>query len=227
MLYRGAVRQTKLIQYVEHRFNILNITPGTNTWQVIQMNTPLTLNSPPEVGATLQRLRLARGLTLEDLSRIAGVSKSMLSQIEREKANPTIAITWRLANALGVDIGELLSSEVRVTETIRIVDAHETPTLPGTHAGYSLRILGPMDLAGKYEWYELTLAPGGEMASQAHDPGTKEHLTVITGTIELEVGAEKKKIKHGGTARYPADYDHVIRNAGKTEAKALLVVVQR
>lgn len=191
------------------------------------MNTPITLNSPPEVGATLQRLRLARGLTLEDLSRIAGVSKSMLSQIEREKANPTIAITWRLANALGVDIGELLSSEVRVTETIRIVDAHETPTLPGTHAGYSLRILGPMDLAGKYEWYELTLAPGGELASQAHDPGTSEHLTVINGTVELEVGADRKKVRHGSTARYPADQNHAIRNHGKTEAKALLVVVHR
>lgn len=191
------------------------------------MNTTLTNNAPPEVGATLQRLRLARGLTLEDLSRIAGVSKSMLSQIEREKANPTIAITWRLANALGVQIGELLSSEVRSAELIRVVDAHEIPTLPGAHAGYSLRILGPMDLAGKYEWYELILAPGGELASQAHDPGTGEHLTVITGTIELEVAGEKKKIRHGATARYSADHNHVIRNIGKTEAKAVLVVVHR
>jgi XRE family transcriptional regulator, regulator of sulfur utilization len=191
------------------------------------MNKTATTSAPPEVGATLQRMRLARGLTLEDLSRIAGVSKSMLSQIEREKANPTIAITWRLANALGVQIGELLSSEVRAVDLIRVVDAHEIPTLPGSHAGYSLRILGPMDLAGKYEWYELTLQPGGELASQAHDPGTNEHLTVVTGTVELEVGAEKRKIKHGATARYPADQNHAIRNAGKTEAKALLVVVHR
>ena len=191
------------------------------------MNKAVTTSAPPEVGATLQRLRLARGLTLEDLSRIAGVSKSMLSQIEREKANPTIAITWRLANALGVQIGELLSSEVRTVDLIRVVDAHEIPTLPGSHAGYSLRILGPMDLAGKYEWYELTLQPGGELASQAHDPGTNEHLTVVTGTVELEVGAEKRKIKHGATARYPADQNHAIRNIGKTEAKALLVVVHR
>jgi len=191
------------------------------------MNKAVTTSAPPEVGATLQRLRLARGLTLEDLSRIAGVSKSMLSQIEREKANPTIAITWRLANALGVQIGELLSSEVRAVDLIRVVDAHEIPTLPGNHAGYSLRILGPMDLAGKYEWYELTLQPGGELASQAHDPGTTEHLTVVTGTVELEVGAEKRKIKHGATARYPADQNHAIRNGGKTEAKALLVVVHR
>ena len=191
------------------------------------MKTPVSTNSPPEVGATLQRLRLARGLTLEDLSRIAGVSKSMLSQIEREEANPTIAITWRLANALGVPIGELLQAETRDVETIRVLDAHETPTLPGNHAGYVLRILGPMDLAGKYEWYELTLAPGGELASQAHDPGTSEHMTVLHGSMEVEVGASKKKVKMGGTARYPADQNHILRNAGKTEAKALLVVVHR
>jgi transcriptional regulator with XRE-family HTH domain len=189
--------------------------------------TVTTTNAPPEVGATLQRLRLARGLTLEDLSRIAGVSKSMLSQIEREKANPTIAITWRLANALGVGIGELLSAEPRDVETIRVLEAHETPTLPGNHAGYILRILGPMELAGKYEWYELTLAPGGELASQAHDPGTNEHMTVLHGTLEIEVGGSTRKVKMGGTARYPADQNHVLRNVGKSEAKALLVVVHR
>jgi XRE family transcriptional regulator, regulator of sulfur utilization len=192
------------------------------------MKTTVTnTNAPPEVGATLQRLRLGRGLTLEDLSRIAGVSKSMLSQIEREKANPTIAITWRLANALGVGIGELLSAEPRDVETIRVLESHETPTLPGNHAGYVLRILGPMDLAGKYEWYELTLAPGGELASQAHDPGTSEHMTVLHGTLEVEVGSDKRKVKTGGTARYPADQNHVLRNVGKAEAKALLVVVHR
>ncbi|MFT5643401.1 MAG: transcriptional regulator with XRE-family HTH domain [Janthinobacterium sp.] len=191
------------------------------------MKTITMTNSPPEVGATLQRLRLARGLTLEDLSRIAGVSKSMLSQIEREKANPTIAITWRLANALGVAIGELLSDVQKSVDTIRVLEAHETPTLPGTHAGYVLRILGPMELAGKYEWYELTLAPGGELVSQPHDPGTTEHLTLLHGALELDVGSAKKKVKPGATARYPADVPHAIRNHGKSEARALLVVLHR
>ena len=175
----------------------------------------------------MQRLRLARGLTLDDLSRIAGVSKSMLSQIEREKANPTIAITWRLANALGVPIGELLSSETRPVARVRVLESHETPTLPGQHAGYVLRILGPMDLAGKYEWYELTLAPGGELASLAHDPGTNEHVTVLHGTLEIDAGGERHKVRVGATARYAADQDHVLRNPGKTEVKALLVVVHR
>ncbi len=184
-------------------------------------------NAPPEVGVALQRLRLARGLTLEDLSRIAGVSKSMLSQIEREKANPTIAITWRLANALGVGLGELLSNQAPELEVIRLLEPHETPTLPGNHAGYMLRILGTMELAGKFEWYELHLASKGELVSNPHDPGTTEHLTVLAGNLELEVANQIKKIKTGGTARYQADVPHAIRNPGKTEARALLVVVHR
>ncbi len=191
------------------------------------MKTPPPKKSPPEVGATLQKLRLERDLTLEDLSRAAGVSKSMLSQIEREKANPTIAVAWRLANALGIGIAELLANETRQVEAIRILDAHETPTLPGDHSGYVLRILGPMELAGKFEWYELTLAANGALVSAPHDPGTTEHLTLLHGTLEIEVDGEKKKLKHGATARYQADKNHAIRNTGKTEAKALLVVIHR
>ncbi len=184
-------------------------------------------SSPPEVGATLQKLRLKRGLTLDDLSRAAGVSKSMLSQIEREKANPTIAVTWRLANALGIGIEELLSSETPDTEAIHVLEPHETPTLPGTHAGYVLRILGPMELAGKYEWYELTLAPDGALVSNPHDPGTMEYLTLVHGTAEVEVDGVKKKLKTGGTARYQADRNHAIRNLSKSETKAFLVVIHK
>lgn len=191
------------------------------------MDLPPTPNSPPEVGANLQKYRLARGLTLDDLSRMAGVSKSMLSQIEREKANPTIAVTWRLANALGLEISELLSGVAKAGELIHTMEAHQTPTLPGEHAGYLLRILGPMGLAGKFEWYELILSNPGELLSNPHDPGTIEHLTVLQGNLEIEVGGITKKIRQGGTARYPGDQIHAIRNAGKGEARALLVVIQR
>jgi transcriptional regulator with XRE-family HTH domain len=191
------------------------------------MKSPNLPQTPPEVGATLQRMRQARSLTLDDLSRAAGVSKSMLSQIERDQANPTIAVAWRLANALGVSIAELLAAQAQPAEAIRVLEAHELPTLPGDHAGYLLRILGPMELAGKFEWYELTLSPNGVLASNPHDPGVTEHLTLLQGALELEVDGEKKKLKSGTTARYPADRNHAIRNLGKSEAKALLVVIHR
>jgi transcriptional regulator with XRE-family HTH domain len=67
--------------------------------------------APPRVGEQIQRLRSERKMTLDDLSRAAGVSKSMLSEIERDKANPTIAVAWRLTNALGVSLDSLFAPQ--------------------------------------------------------------------------------------------------------------------
>lgn len=179
---------------------------------------------PPRVGEQIQRLRSERGMTLDDLSRAAGVSKSMLSEIERDKANPTIAVAWRLTNALGVKLDSLFSAP-KVPDAIVVAGPHDIPTLQGEQAGYQLRVWGPIDLAGRFEWYELTLKPGGALVSSAHEPGTREHLTVLHGTVEVESGDSAQRLKAADTARYAADHPHAIRNAGKGEARALLVVI--
>jgi XRE family transcriptional regulator, regulator of sulfur utilization len=186
--------------------------------------TPPPASAPPRVGEHIQRLRTERKLTLDDLSRAAGVSKSMLSEIERDKANPTIAVAWRLTNALGVSLDQLFAAE-REQETIVVAGPHEIPTLDGHDAKYQLRVWGPIELAGKFEWYELTLQPGGALISNAHEPGTREHLTVLAGSIEVEADAETKRLKLGDTARYQADVPHAVRNTGKSDAKALLIVI--
>ena len=84
-----------------------------------------------------------------------------------------------------------------------------------------------MELAGKFEWYELTIAPNGALVSHPHDPGAHEHITVIQGSVELDVNNTQKKLKVGTTARYNADIPHAIRNIGKTEASLLMVVIHR
>ena len=181
---------------------------------------------PPPVGATLAALRQARALSLDELSRRAGVSKSMLSQIERAQANPTVAVVWRLANALGVDIAELLGRpSAPPAPAVEVIPAHATPALRSPDGQCELRILGPIDLAGRFEWYELTVQPGGALASQAHEPGSREHLTVLSGTLEVSAGAGRERVKHGETARYAVDQPHTIRNPGRTAASALLAVV--
>ncbi|KVV39302.1 DNA-binding protein [Burkholderia territorii] len=182
--------------------------------------------TPPRVGEQIQRLRNERRLTLDDLSRAAGVSKSMLSEIERDKANPTIAVAWRLTNALGITLDELFS-QPKAPETIRVDGPHDIPTLAGHDGRYQLRVWGPIELAGKFEWYELTLPGGGALVSNAHEPGTREHLTVLQGAMEIEAAAASRRLKAGDTARYPADTPHAIRNPGKAEARALLIVIHR
>ena len=186
---------------------------------------PLPLSAaPPRVGEQIQRLRAERRMTLDDLSRAAGVSKSMLSEIERDKANPTIAVAWRLTNALGVSLDSLFAPP-KAPEAIAVSGPRDIPTLSGHEAKYQLRVWGPIELAGKFEWYELTLQPGGALVSNAHEPGTREHLTVLHGSIDIEAAGATKRLKAADTARYVADEPHAIRNAGKGEAKALLVVI--
>lgn len=180
--------------------------------------------TPPRVGEQIQRLRNERKMTLDDLSRAAGVSKSMLSEIERDKANPTIAVAWRLTNALGVKLDSLFAAP-KAPDAITVAGPHDIPTLLGQDAGYQLRVWGPIELAGHFEWYELTLKPGGALVSNAHEPGTREHLTVLQGTLDIEAAGTAQRVKTADTARYVADQPHAIRNAGKGEARALLVVI--
>jgi transcriptional regulator with XRE-family HTH domain len=207
------------VRYIEHYSSIRNIAMATKSTKNVSAE-------PPRVGDRLAHLRQTKGLSLDELSRKAGVSKSMLSQIERAQANPTVAVVWRLANALGVDIGSLLGDQPRLAvPAISIVHAHGTPSLRSPDGLCDLHILGPIELAGNFEWYTLSIQAGGVLESEAHEHGTREHLTVMTGSLEVSTGGEQR-IKQGETARYAVDRKHAIRNPTKSTATALLVVMQ-
>jgi len=183
------------------------------------------LAQPPQLGEALAALRAKRQLTLDALSQRAGVSKSMLSQIERNQANPTVAVVWRLAHALGVELSELLEGAKPAQTDIEFVPAHATPSLASPDGLARLRILGPIELAGQYEWYELIVQPGGELRSQPHEPGSREHLSVLSGELVVEAGAQHQLLGLGETARYAADQPHAIRNSSDQLAVGLLVVL--
>ena len=188
-------------------------------------NTPLA-DGPPAVGSRLQEVRKAQKLSLDELSRRAGVSKSMLSEVERNQANPTVAVLWRLSGALGIELTDLLApgQTAKASPMVERVAAHAIPVTASIDGKCSLRILGPIALAGQVEWYELTVEPGGVLASEAHDTGAREHLSVLSGVLCVQAADSDQTLKAGDSARYPADVQHSIRNPGKTLAKAVLVV---
>ena len=66
------------------------------------------------------------------------------------------------------------------------IPAHATPLMTSPDGKCELRILGPIELAGRFEWYQLTVQPGGTLDSHAHEPGSREHLTVHGGTLEVQ-----------------------------------------
>ena len=100
----------------------------------------------PQIGPTLRRHRKSRGLTLEDLAELSGVSKSMLSQIERGQANPTLAVLWSLTRALKLDFADLLEgagARHLDDEAIEVTSDAHTPQIRSADGLCRLRILSP------------------------------------------------------------------------------------
>lgn len=184
-------------------------------------------SSAPDLGSALQDLRKAKGFTLEQLAGRSGVSKSMLSQIERGQTNPTFATLWGLTQALGVEISELIdgSQSEESASTVEHVPAHFTPTIKSQDGKCEAKILSPIGSAAKVEWYEMHLAPHGALESAPHLRGTMEHLTVFSGMLSVHTGNECHVVKAGETLRYNADCTHAIKNDTTAAAHALLVVV--
>jgi len=177
----------------------------------------------PGIGAALLRLRRVRGLTLDEFAARSGISKSMLSQIERDKTNPTVGTLWRIAEALEVSINSILAS-TQPPSPILLQPGHSMPAFSSADARMHWRILGPVGLAGRIEWYELRADPRSETASDPHEAGAIEHLTVLDGELVVTSGEHVSKVATGATARYRADVRHVIRNEGSVPALAFIVV---
>ena len=123
-------------------------------------------------------------------------------------------------------MGELIAGTAKSSApAINLVSAHHTPTMRSPDGKCELRILGPVDLAGRFEWYELTIQPGGALHSEPHEPGSREHLTVMSGSLRIQSGDGVKQAARQETIRYAADVAHAIINTGKSAAVALLVVL--
>lgn len=170
--------------------------------------------------ARLKEARQTLGLSLDAVASLSGVSRSMVSQIERGESSPTIATLWNLTRALQVDFAGLL--EDTSLNGIEVLRAADVPNIDNRAAGCTIRILSPPEEAGRHEVYEVRFVENGILDSQPHARGAREHLTVIEGKLIITSGDSEQTIKQGDTARYAADVPHSIR--AQRPSRAFLVV---
>lgn len=171
----------------------------------------------------LKEERAAKGLSLDALAKLSGVSRSMLSQIERGESSPTVASLWNLTRALNVDFSTLLDQEVESEHPIKeIVLGDQTPEIRNRGAGCVVRILSAPDDVGGTEVYDIRFQAGANLKSAPHKKGCVEHLTVLEGQIEICSDGEEAKVSAGDTIRYAGDVEHAIR--AYKEARVLLIV---
>lgn len=169
-------------------------------------------------------LRAQREWSLEELSAASGVSRSMLSQIERGAANPTLAVTAKIAQAFGLSLGELIDTAA-TAKTIEVVRGNEENAFFRMDRDCQIRTLSPLHLEKDVEIYEVRLAEGRSLNSTAHFKGTREFLTVQKGKVRLKSGEQDTVLQKGDSASYRADLPHCIENLSHYQAILFLVVI--
>lgn len=174
----------------------------------------------------LRELRAARRWSLEDLSQASGVSRSMLSQVERGRVNPTLAVTLSIARALGISIGEFVESP-GAASSMHVIRQGDHAYHYRSDGDCVIRTLSPLNLEKDVEFYQVTLRPGGVLRSAPHFAGTREFLTVEKGRVRVESGGDAETLHAGDSVSYRADLPHAIANAGRAEAVVFLVDIYR
>ncbi len=179
---------------------------------------------PPQIGENIRQLRKHQEMTLDVLSEKSGVSKAMLSQIESQKVNPTVATVWKISRGLGVELDSLLHGGNEPTRKFRMTRKGELTTLDTSENGPHLQVLSPIEMAEDLEIYLLTFDPGSILDSEAHAAGTEEYLTILEGTVDVRAGAKEATLSAGDFILYNCDIDHVIENREETTARVHMVV---
>ncbi len=187
-----------------------------------------TQSNPLEAfGPTVQRLRKAAGLSLNELSGESGIAKSILSRIENNETNPTLNTIWRLSQALNTNIDALLQDIDTRPALIVHHGAAQLPILSSEDGLCELRIIGDIDTVEWAQVYELSALPGGILESAPHPQGTVESLFVRAGKARVEINGEQWEAGPGELLRYRGDLPHRIKSIGDIPLSANMTTLRQ
>jgi len=179
------------------------------------------------LAARLRALRVERTLTLDALADRAGVSRSMISLIERGESSPTAAVLDRLAAGLGVTLASLFAEEARADASPLARRAEQVAWRdPGT--GYVRRNLSPPGFPSPIELVEVVLPPGTRVAYDApgigRAVGVSQQVWLMEGALELTLGDVAHRLGEGDCLAMRLDRPIVFHNPGDRPARYVVAL---
>jgi transcriptional regulator with XRE-family HTH domain len=179
------------------------------------MNDDTTTELAARIGVAVRTHRAARSLSVAQLARAAGLSKTILGTIEQGAGNPSVDTLFRIARALDLPLGALVAEPT--APRVRALPKGAGDVLQ-TAAG-AARLLHADGRPRRTELFELMLAPGREQLSDGHLPGTEEVVLCLSGRLRAGPLGAEVALAAGDGVWFAADGPH--RYAASREARAL------
>ncbi|WP_244532015.1 helix-turn-helix domain-containing protein [Methylocapsa palsarum] len=175
------------------------------------------------VGNRLRLLLAHQGRSLERLAAASGLGEASIGKLADGEITPSLSVLWKIANALGVPVGSLISDRRR--RGTFVLRNESKSVISSSDGHFTSRALFPHDSKRLVEFYELNVAPGHEEYCEAHTPGTLESLVVVRGCVEVTSGKEPAQtLGEGDAIVFEADVPHTYRNLGSVAALLYLVI---
>lgn len=188
------------------------------------MNNSAKIPDLPAIGENLYRERKRQQLSMAELAAASGISKAMLSQIEADKVNPTIATLWKLAHALHVELESLVTGGSKRKRRFEVIRKEMIVSLSTDRAGTRFEVLSPASMAEDLELYRVTMEPGCLHSSQPHAKGTEEYVNVLDGKVRITAGESSAILEKGDFLIVQSDIEHAIENLSDARSELFMVV---
>jgi transcriptional regulator with XRE-family HTH domain len=182
-------------------------------------------NLDQRIAARVRDLRAAHGLTLEVLAERSGVSRSMISVIERGKSSPTAALLEKLASGLGVSLASLFDPPTPNRDPV--ARRAEQPRWRDPASGYVRRNVSPPGVASPIQIVEVEFPAGARVAfdTGARDTRVHQQVWVLDGDIEVSVGDDRHQLRTGDCLAFILDRPTAFRNRTRKTARYAVVIV--
>ena len=180
-----------------------------------------------EVGSRVKRLRTQAGLTLEEFAAQSGVSRAMLSKVERGEKSPTLAIIVRIAKGLNVSMSTLMGAEPDAAQ-VSVIRRASRLAFKDPESGFERHNLSPTHLDNDLEFLLHRIPPGessGELPP--YKVPTEKYLVVHEGQLTVQTGEANYVLEAGDSFYFDVRDPYRFVNAGKTPCSYYLVIRRR
>lgn len=175
------------------------------------------------IAQELHASRRKKQLSLEQLAELSGVSRSMISKIERCEAVPSTTVLAKLAEALGLTFSQLMSQPLE--QEVILIKAAQQPVLRDETSGFLRRCISPVLPGRGIDWVLNTLPPRGTTGEfGVHRRGVEEYIYVLNGRLKAVIGTDVVTMEKGDSLYFQADANHAFTNVGAEECNYLLVI---
>jgi transcriptional regulator with XRE-family HTH domain len=197
-----------------------NMMDNTSTMQ----DTAPDLNQ--RIAERVRGLRAAQGLSLDALAGKSGVSRSMISLIERGESSPTAVVLEKLAAGLGVTLASLFDAPAARAPGGPVARREEQPQWRDPASGYLRRNVSPPGVAQPMQIVEVHFPPGRRVAFEngTRDGRVHQQIWVLEGTIDVTLGEDRYRLREGDCLAMQLDRPTMFHNPTRQPARYAVVI---